>query len=188
MPALPELQQSFAAAILAGDMAPLAAEIAPVRLGAARRAAIYRNHFAISLGEALAATFPVLQRLVGEAYFAQAADRFVAAAPPTSPVLFEYGEAFPSYLAGRAGADAFAYLVDVGAFEWAIQAKRPGQRLLGAVPHIHHDSSRAGYSRPRYQPIRRRASPTRSLIASLPRPGVPSSPSALPRAHRAKAR
>ena len=120
MSALHELQQRFAAAILAGATARLSPHLAPMRLGPARRLQIYRNHFTISLAECLAATFPVLQRLVGETFFVQAARRFATTQPPISPVLFEYGEAFPGLLSDLAGAGEYAYLADVGAFEWAI--------------------------------------------------------------------
>lgn len=120
MPALPELQASFAAAILTGAPGRLPLSIAPSALGAERRIQIYRNHLAVSLGECLAATFPVLKELVGEGFFTQTARRFASEFPPSSPVLSEYGEAFPAYLAQTAGAEDFAYLADVGAFEWAI--------------------------------------------------------------------
>lgn len=120
MPALPDLQAAFAAAILTGAPGRLPLSIAPSSLGAERRIQIYRNHLSVSLGECLAATFPVLNALVGEGFFAQTARRFASEFPPSSPVLCEYGEAFPGYLVQAAGADDFAYLADVGAFEWAI--------------------------------------------------------------------
>lgn len=119
MPALHDVQTAFADAILTGAAGSLPSLVAPLALGAERRIQVYRNHFAISLTEGLAATFPVLRALVGDAYFGRSARRFASEFPPSSPVLFEYGERFPSLLAQSAG-DEFAYLADVGAFEWAI--------------------------------------------------------------------
>lgn len=120
MPSLSDLQTAFAAALLTSTPGRLPLAVAATPLGPERRIQIYRNHFAISLTECLAATFPVLKALVGEAYFNQCARRFASEFPPTSPVLFEYGEAFPRFIAETAGSDDFAYLADVGTFEWAI--------------------------------------------------------------------
>ena len=120
MPALREVQTAFAAAILTGNAGTLPLHVAPMALGAEQRIQIYRNHFTISLIGCLSATFPVLQALVGEAFFDQSARSFAIDFPPSSPVLFEYGESFPAFLAEATKAVDFAYLADVGAFEWAI--------------------------------------------------------------------
>jgi hypothetical protein len=120
MPSLPELQTEFAAAVLTSAPGRLPLAVAAMPLGPERRIQIYRNHFAISLTECLAATFPALKALVGERYFDQCARRFASDYPPSSPVLFEYGEAFPRFIAEAACSDDFAYLADVGALEWAI--------------------------------------------------------------------
>ena len=120
MPALHEVQAAFAAAVLTGKPGPLPFHVAPMTLGAERRIQIYRNHFTISLTECLSATFPVLKALVGETYFDQCARSFAGEFPPSSPVLFEYGESFPAFLADATGSSDFAYFADLGAFEWAI--------------------------------------------------------------------
>lgn len=120
MPMLHEVQTAFTAALLAATPGRLSLSVAPMPLGAERRIQVYRNHFAISLTECLGATFPMLKALVGEAYFNQSARRFASEFPPSSPVLFEYGEGFPRFLAEMTRSEEFAYLADVGAFEWAI--------------------------------------------------------------------
>lgn len=135
MPALRDVQTAFAAAILNGAIGRLPLSVAPMALGAERRVQVYRNHFTISLTECLAATFPVLKALVGENYFNQSARRFAAEFPPVSPVLFEYGEAFPGYLAQAAGSNDFAYLADVGAFEWAINCAYHADDAAPIQPH-----------------------------------------------------
>lgn len=118
---LRDIQARLADAIIDGDAA--AADIivddAP---GAAGRLAIYSNHFRISLIEALAATFPVVFRLVGEAFFRAAARRFVTTSPPRQPRLFAYGEDFPGFLAALPEAAAVPYLADQARLDWAINA------------------------------------------------------------------
>jgi hypothetical protein len=120
MHALPDLQMDVIDAILSGATADrLADAIHPSSIAAPDRIGIYRNHFTITLTESLGITFPVLKALVGERFFAQCARRYAQTHPPRSPVLFKYGRAFPVSLALMAGS-AFAYLADVGAFEWAV--------------------------------------------------------------------
>lgn len=120
MPALRDVQTAFAAAVLTGSAGTLPLHVRSMTLGAERRIQIYRNHFTISLTECLSATFPVLKALVGENFFDQCARSFTMNFPPSSPVLFEYGESFPTFLAEMTRSANFAYLADVGAFEWAI--------------------------------------------------------------------
>ncbi|MBL8706668.1 MAG: putative DNA-binding domain-containing protein [Rhodospirillales bacterium] len=118
MPSLRELQRDFSAAVLGGAAEPAAASVLEDRLPPEQRLQVYRNHVRISLREALAATFPVVRRLVGEGYFATVARPFVLAHPPKSPVLADYGAAFPAFL--QAAPNAPAYLADVARLEWAL--------------------------------------------------------------------
>jgi hypothetical protein len=94
--AFAELQHSFAAAVLG-----LPAEL-PVRAATAARAesglAVYRNNVMSSLIKVLAARFPAVRRLLGEDCFLESARRFIAAEPPRSPLLLEYGDRFPEFL------------------------------------------------------------------------------------------
>ena len=54
---------------------------------AAQRFGVYRNNVTVSLIEALADTFPVVQQLVGQAFFHAMAGEFVRRSPPVSPIL-----------------------------------------------------------------------------------------------------
>ena len=64
MPSLRELQRSFSAAVLFDDAAAAASlGIVPGSLGTAARIAIYRNNVLGNYRKALAATYPVVQRL-----------------------------------------------------------------------------------------------------------------------------
>jgi len=118
MPSLRDLQRDFSATVLGGAAGPAAALVLHDRLPAEPRLQIYQNHVRISLREALAATFPVVLRLVGDAYFATAARRFMQAQPPRGPVLAEYGAGFPAFLEAAPGAPN--YLADVARLEWAL--------------------------------------------------------------------
>jgi hypothetical protein len=94
--ALAQLQHSFAAAVL-GQPVEL-----PIRAATAARAesglAVYRNNVMSSLIKAVAARFPTVRRLLGEDRFLESVRRFIAAEPPRSPLLLEYGDGFPQFL------------------------------------------------------------------------------------------
>jgi hypothetical protein len=94
--AFAELQYSLAAAVLG-----LPVEL-PIRTATAARAesglAVYRNNVMSSLTKVVAARFPVVRRLLGEDCFLESARRFIAAEPPRSPLLLDYGGGFPHFL------------------------------------------------------------------------------------------
>ena len=116
---LAALQRTFAAALLEpdGDLPPaVSAQSAAQRI---KRFNVYRNNVNASLAAALAARFPVVERLVGAEYFRAMALVFIRTNPPTSPVLSQYGEAFPSFLEQFEPAAALVYLPDVARLEWA---------------------------------------------------------------------
>jgi hypothetical protein len=99
---------------------PLPAGLAPYPPEIARaRFAVYRNNVVSSLIKALEARFPVIERLVGEAFFKGVAHAFIRAHPPRSPVLIEYGEAFPAFLTAFPPAQSLPYLADVARIEYA---------------------------------------------------------------------
>jgi hypothetical protein len=81
--------------------------------------AIYRGHAMANLHDALAATYPVVRRLVGEAFFAEAALRFARAHPSRAGDLDEYGESFPAFLERYPHAHSLDYLGDTARLEWA---------------------------------------------------------------------
>ena len=87
------------------------------------RLAVYRNNVWSSLVRALGESFPVARALVGEAFFAALAREFVAACPPTSAVLSQYGGELGSFIATFPPAAELPYLAGVARLEWArIQA------------------------------------------------------------------
>ena len=84
---LDQQQSAFAEALLDPDRPLPAGIIDPDGAPAPKRFAVYRNNVTVSLIEALAAGFPVVQRIVGEEFFGAMACEFVRAHPPGSPLV-----------------------------------------------------------------------------------------------------
>ena len=84
------------------------------------RVAVYRRNVLANLAGALAATYPVVRRLVGDAFFDEAARRYALAVPSTSGDLNDYGARFDAFLAEYGPARDLDYLADVARLEWAL--------------------------------------------------------------------
>jgi hypothetical protein len=110
-------QHEFAAALLVPARRAPAGIRSGSRLERERRFAVHRNNVVVSLIDALAETFPVSQALVGEAFFRAMARERVLTDPPRSPVLTDYAEGFPDFVAGFAPAASVPYLADVARIE-----------------------------------------------------------------------
>lgn len=91
----------------------------PAGAAAGRRFSIYRNNVVVGLTEALAANFPVLERLLGADDFRGMAGDFVRRHPPRSRILHEYGDLLPAFLAAAPQLRALPYLADVARLERA---------------------------------------------------------------------
>lgn len=87
---------------------------------ATKRFAVYRNNVVSSLIDALAARFPVSQRLLGEEFFRAMARVFVLAHPPRSKLLIAYGDDLPAFLHTFAPARGVPYVADVATLEAAV--------------------------------------------------------------------
>lgn len=122
MSSLPRLQEDFRTAILGGDSRAVAAAVVGNTLAGARRVAIHRHHFVITLTEALGATYPVVRRLLGADYFDQLARRFMGLSPPAATCLFEYGADLAAFLDRLPALADFPYVPDVARLEWLINA------------------------------------------------------------------
>lgn len=119
MPALRELQQAFADAIFAREPERFAPRLRSTRIPAAARLQIYQNNVFISLAQALADVYPVVERLVGEEFFHQIARRFIRSCPSRSGNLHDFGRELAMFLRGLREARHLPYLGDVAALEWA---------------------------------------------------------------------
>lgn len=83
------------------------------------RFAVYRNNVMVSLIDALADTYPVVQTLVGEAFFRAMARVFAGNNPPRSAVMAYYGRDFADFVAAFPPAASVPYLADVARLEMA---------------------------------------------------------------------
>lgn len=117
--ALVDLQADFACALTQPDL-PVPEAIG-TRLGkpAKRRFDVYRNNVVAGMTEALRATYPAVEKLVGADFFAASARVYFEQHPPRSPLLFRYGEAFGDFLDSFPPAAHTPYLCDVARLEWA---------------------------------------------------------------------
>jgi hypothetical protein len=113
------IQHEFAAALLDADRPVPRAVTAHTSLSPVRRFGVYRNNVVVSLVNALRARFPVVERIVGEEFFAAMARLFVTANPPRSPVLHLYGDDLPEFIETFPPAADLTYLADVARLEVA---------------------------------------------------------------------
>jgi len=109
----------FRAAILDPARARPQTVTGPHGKQADKRFNVYRNNVTVSLINALADTFPAVQRITGESFFRDMAREFVRAHPPVSPLLFLYGHEFPAFVADFEHAARMPYLADVARVERA---------------------------------------------------------------------
>jgi hypothetical protein len=118
MPTLLEVQNALRKSLVDredGEAAlTLAAHVLPDRLD------IYRNTFITGVTKALRLSYPAVHRLVGDDFFAAAADIFIVRHPPRAAYLDQYGAQFPEFLEQFPPAAALAYLADVARLEWLV--------------------------------------------------------------------
>jgi len=81
---------------------------------------VYRRNVLGARQGALTAAYPVVRRLVGDAFFDEAAERFARATPSTRGDLNAYGGTFADFLAAYPYAHALPYLPDLARLEWAV--------------------------------------------------------------------
>jgi hypothetical protein len=115
----PSFAAAFATALLDPQSETPTVVTGPNEKAAVRRYNVYRNNVTVSLIDALAAVFPATQRLTGVEFFRAMARFHVRAAPPTSPLLFEYGGDFPEFIASYEWARSTPWLADVARVERA---------------------------------------------------------------------
>ena len=133
MTALAAQQRDFARAVLDGEA------------GHDAGVAIYSASVAANFGAALGATYPVVARLVGEAFFAEAARRYVSQSPSRSGDLADLGGDFAQFLAAYPHARSLPYLAEVARLEWACheceRAPEPAAfdftRLANVAPEVY---------------------------------------------------
>ncbi|MDE1147046.1 MAG: DNA-binding domain-containing protein [Azospirillaceae bacterium] len=108
MPTPLERQRALRDWILGGDGTP------PLP-----NAGLHHDNTLGGLAAALALSFPVVSRLVGEDCFAGLARAFIRRHPPCEAPLLRYGREFPAFLAARPVAALPPYLSDIARLEAA---------------------------------------------------------------------
>src|SRR5215468_10678988 len=116
VPTLLEIQTAMRRGLLGNGDATIAATLGSA-LAPADRLSIYRNTSRIALTNALRLNYPAVQRLVGEDFFAAAADIFITKEPPRMAWLDFYGAGFPEFLHGFGPAASLPYLPDIARLE-----------------------------------------------------------------------
>lgn len=120
MPTLHEIQRQFCDALMAHDPARIAEQIRADFISAKNGLEIYRNNVFTNLREALRTLFPVINKLVGEAFFNYTTEQFIHDYPSPAGDLNQYGGDFAEFLTTFEPANSLAYLPDIARLEWAI--------------------------------------------------------------------
>ncbi len=120
MPKLREVQEQFARHLQGLPSSPdIAKQVKFNQLQNAQRLQVYQNNFKLSLVSNLASIYPVIKKLVGEAFFDYAAKEFIKNHPSRHGNLHEYGAEFSIFLADFEPAKSLTYLPDMALLEWA---------------------------------------------------------------------
>ncbi|MES2353389.1 MAG: DNA-binding domain-containing protein [Pseudomonadota bacterium] len=161
MPALRELQLDFAESIISGNLDIAAEHIRVTGSTPESRLSIYRNNTVSNLCGALREVYPIIEKLVGTAFFNHAATAFIAAHPSASGDLNDYGNGFAEFLVDYAPAAQLPYLPDVARLEWALE------KAYYAADHGLLELQRLGEVPPdQYQDLRLQLHPATTLIQS----------------------
>lgn len=121
----------FAAAILDADRPTPNGVVDPQGRPAGKRFDVYRNNVVHSLSEALSSAYPVVEKLVGDKFFKAMAGVFVRQHPPVSPLMFQFAQEFPGFLAAFPPVAHLPYLPDVARLE---RSRRQAYHATDAAP------------------------------------------------------
>jgi Putative DNA-binding domain len=136
VPSLRETQAAFAASVFAPGGGQAAGLIRDGGIAPERRLEIYRNNVFSALRGALRDSYPVILRLLGEAFFNHVATAFVRAHPSRSGDLHDFGGEFADFLGSFPACADYPYLPDVARLEWTCD------RVFHAAEHPPFDLAR----------------------------------------------
>ena len=121
MNSLRSLQDQCYRAFLLGDAEALLPELVSREIPAPISVQVYQNNARETYRKALVASYPVIERLVGEECFRGLAQKYMRDYPSTSGDLQNFGVVFPKFLSELYGDSDYAYLPDVARLEWAVE-------------------------------------------------------------------
>jgi hypothetical protein len=121
MNGLPRIQTDFQSYLLDGDASAIEPHVVgTTRVPVATRLAIYGDGYRSRLIEALAANFPVLSELLGEADFQTLGTTYVRSHPSPYFSIRYYGNALPEFLANDPRYAGAPVLAELARWEWAM--------------------------------------------------------------------
>jgi len=109
----------FARSIVGGDGMPQQVVGGYQNYSADTALEVYRNNYRGNLHDALSGAYPVIEQLVGEAFFRLLTREFIANYPSRSANLHRYGVELADFVAAFTPAQSVPYLPDMAALEWA---------------------------------------------------------------------
>ena len=121
MNSLRSLQDQCYRAFLLGDAEALLPELVSREIPASISVQVYQNNARETYRKALVASYPVIERLVGEDCFRGLAQKYMRDYPSTSGDLQNFGVVFPTFLFELYRDSDYAYLPDVARLEWSVE-------------------------------------------------------------------
>jgi hypothetical protein len=131
--ALAELQQVFAAALLARDGQAAMPALEPGPVSPATALAVHRTNTRVGFARALASAFPAVAALMGRPEFEAMAWSYQRSHPPACGDLFFAGERLPAFLAQHLAGTVDEALAAVAALEWQVQRVMVAADPAGAI-------------------------------------------------------
>ncbi|MBI3772412.1 MAG: putative DNA-binding domain-containing protein [Gammaproteobacteria bacterium] len=119
MHSLRDLQLEMGQLIVVRQLNAVPDELISDHFSSRERLTVYRNNFVLGHHEALAAVYPVIKRLGGEAFFGALAEAYRQHDPRTSANVHAYGVTLAEFLKDFLPAKALPYLSDIARLEWA---------------------------------------------------------------------
>ena len=121
MNSLRELQEACYRAFAHGDSTALLPAVRGNGIAPELRIEVYRNNSREIFRKTLTASFPVVERLVGESCFSGLAREYARQRPSQCGDLQRYGAWFAEFLDAIYADSRFRYLSDVARLEWALE-------------------------------------------------------------------
>jgi hypothetical protein len=118
MPALRDIQAAFIHDAYSGEKTS-AVYLNKYKLNSPERLGIYYNNTLLGLTDILIATYPILQKIVGESFFRTIARFYIETNSQNTGNRHAYGVGLASFLRSYEPAASWPYLPDIAAIEWA---------------------------------------------------------------------